>query len=56
MIKLKLVHLSCYISIFFFVREDGELQQEQNCIFYLATWMLWAYQRGIYNTVIMLIR
>ena len=42
--------------IIFFVRENGELQQEQNCIFYLATWMLWAAQRGIYNTVIMLIR
>ena len=44
------------ILIILFVREDGELQQEQNCIFYLATWMLWALQRGIYNTVLMLIR
>ena len=39
-----------------FVRYDGELQQEQNCKLFLATWMLWALQRGIYNTAMMGIR
>ena len=40
----------------FFVRYDDELKQEQNCKLFLATWMLWAYQRGIYNTAMMGIR
>ena len=39
-----------------FLRYDGELQQEQNCKLFLATWMLWALQRGIYNTAMMGIR
>ena len=38
------------------IRYDGELQQEQNCKLFLATWMLWALQRGIYNTAMMGIR
>ena len=32
------------------------MQQEKNCVYFLATWMLWEYQRQICNTVLMCIR
>ena len=37
-------------------RFDGELKREQNCIFFLASWMLWPVQRQLYHTVLMFLR
>ena len=37
-------------------RFNGELKREQNCIFFLANWMLWPVQRQLYNTVLMFLR
>ena len=38
------------------LRYDGELQQERNCIYFLAIWMVWETQRQLYNSWIMFIR
>ena len=37
-------------------RYDGKLQQERNCIYFLAIWMVWEVQRPLYNTLVMFIR
>ena len=38
------------------LRYDGELKREQNCIYMLASWMVWETQRQLYNNVMMGLR
>lgn len=45
-----------YYSTPSFLRYDGELKQEHNCIYFLSSWMLWGMQRQLYNAVMMALR
>ena len=48
---------TCQHNIFFALyRYEGDLLREQNCIAFLATWMLWSLQRQLVNTIMMGLR